>query len=265
MRLHEVNESLVNQLESITHDPCVSIIMRTDQKSFADRERIRLQLKNYIKQARHVMQSEYAHKDLRPVDDVLSSLAQSLDFDQLGAGLGIYVSPASTHLISFPVTVKERVIIGDRFDVDALKYCLPYMIHYVILVLSLQKSRCFNGYNNHINEVENLDFPIGYTDDFQKKRSSPFSFYNIEESKIDHARKIKYYRIIDDLLSNYLKGKSLILIGVDEHLGDYNAITKFTSDIIIQLRGNYDKSSLSAIRKLVWPHIEAYIDSTRQA
>ena len=49
---------------------------------------------------------------------------------------------------------------------------------------------------------------------------SPGSFYNDEESKVNEARLIQFFRDIENDLSNY-PSERLILMGVEEYLAMY--------------------------------------------
>ena len=254
-----MKKTILNQLKAQGQVPCISILVNTQQKSFGDREQIELRLKNSVKRAIQDVKSRYRDSDFQKLEKTLLEMSRSLDYSSMQAGIGLFVAPETSQIVSFPLPIEELVEVADEFNTDAIEKTLAHMKDYAVLALSMRKTRLFLGQGNHLDEIDNEDFPVGFADEFQKKRSSPYAFYSEEESKIDQARKNSFFRELDNRLITYLHNNPIVLIGVKEHISDFKSITKYKSQIIAELSGNYDKSRISEINRMVWPKVAEYL------
>jgi hypothetical protein len=68
-----------------------------------------------------------------------------------------------------------------------------------------------------------------------------------------------FYRAVDDAVAAVQKANSLplVLVGVERSLAFYQEVTRHAASIAGMLAGNHDKTSPSALGKLVWPVFES--------
>lgn len=256
--MEEITKITLNELLQQQGKPSVSITLSVDRKSFADKDKIRLELKNQIDLATKKLHQDYDENIIRKLIHSLDEMARQVDVNHLQKGIGIYVSPDFKKLVSFPFKVSNKVVIDPSFDIVDIQEMLNKMVDYTVLLLSKHKTRLFKGKGNRLEEINDSIFPMSFENEFQIHRTSPHSYYNEEESQVDQARVKAYFRKIDKMLDTHVKETPIVLIGVTQHLSEFKSISKHTQFIIAELTGNYDKASVHEISKMVWPEVEQY-------
>ncbi len=255
--MKKLEKSTLKELSEQKGNPCISLIVSTEIKSFTDKEKIQLKLKNNVKQLeKALLKDNYPQKIIDQLIQSLESLTEQFRPDHLQAGAGFYVSPGFAKLVSFPFPVKENIIINSSFDVSEIKDALDKMKGYLVLQLSKNKTGIYQGEGKTLNEINDDYFPRQFENEFQVHRTDPHSFYNDEESKIDQSRLESYFREVDQMLSPYLGDRPMIVLGVTKHLSSFRAVSKHKNLIIAEIEGNFDKQSLYEIAQKVWPKVE---------
>lgn len=257
-------EKILKELMEQKGDPCVSMIISTEMKSFADKEKIRIKFKNKIKLAARMLQVNGDKETPEKLIQSIKSLIKKIDMDSLLNGIGIYVSQSFEKVVLFPFPVKDKVTITDSFEVMAVRESLAKMIRYTVVVLNKNKVRVFIGKGKTLQEVNDEHFPLEFKDEFQVHRASTHSLYNNEESKIDRERIQSYFRKIDNLLGDYVKEDPIVILGVTKYLSDFRLVTKHGKLIIFELTGSFGKYTLYEITQLVWTEVENYLRKEKQ-
>lgn len=255
-----MKRAILTELLKPQDRPCISVVISTKQKSFTDREIQRIKFKNMLIQVTKELQKNYNTETTEKLTNSLKLLMEEVDTNHIESGIGFYVSTSFTKLVYFPLSVQDKITINSSFDVSDIEEALDKMIDYTVVLLSKNNTKLFKGKGNKLREIDDENFPRHFKDEFQVHRSSPHSFYNGEESKIDDIRVESYFRKVDKILANYLKKDSLVVIGVTEHISKFKSVSKHTNLIIAEIKGNYDKHSLYEITQKVLPEVDKYID-----
>ncbi len=263
--MKKLDKSTLQKLDAQTGDPCITIVIGTDVKSFADKEQIELKIKNAIKEISEELRENYDETKSKKLINKVKTLAQKIDLNRSYTGVGLYVTESFQELVSFPFPVSESIHVSNSFGVSEILDSYEKMIRYYVLALSKNETRLFRGAGNSVLEINDHNFPLRMEDEFQVSRKAPHSFYNDEESKVDQARMKSYFRKVEEQLGKYLKSEPLILLGVKENLSDFKSVSQYTDQIIAKLHGNFDRHSIRDIEQLVWPELESYLKEQQSA
>ena len=257
-----MDKALLNKISNQKGSPCVTMVVATSLKSFDDKEKIQLKIKNILKQLTEDLNKQYPQKTTKKITTSIQFLVNKVNFNHLKKGLGFYVSDNFSEIVSFPLDIKDKLLIHNSFDVTDIESTLDKMVDYAILLLGKNKTRFFSGTGNVLSELKNEHFPTTIDNDYEVYRSSPHSLYNGEESKIDRARVINFFRRIDQLIPVFAKDIPIVLLGTKSHLSEFKSISKHTKQFVGEVDGNYDKHSLHEISRLVWSEFEGYLNAT---
>lgn len=253
-------KAILKELRQQEAEPMLSIVVSTQVKSFAEKGKLKLKLKNGINEAARELKLNYDEETARKIINSTKSLAKKINLNHLENGIGLYVAPGFEKLISFPFSVEDKVVVDAAFEVSDIQETLDKMLEYSVVLLSRRMARLFTGSGNRVEEIENEHFPFYFENQFQVHRTAPHSFYNMEESDIDQARLDNYYRKIEQLIHPHVTGKPIILMGTIKSLGDFNSVSKSKHLILAELTGNFDKFKAHEVAAMVWPKVEKYIE-----
>jgi hypothetical protein len=249
---------LTELLDNQMGNTCVSILITTEIKSFTDKEKIKLKLKNRTNYIENKLYQKYNKEKADGLILSIKSLMDQIDLNHLKKGLGIYVSPNYSKLVFFPLPIEEKIIIDTSFEISDIIESLDKMIDYFIIALSKNSTKLYKGYGNSLFEINDENFPQHFENEFQISRTSPYSMYNDEESKFNEKQLDDYFRKIDKLLNLYTKNEPIVVLGVIEHISRFKLISKHQNNIIANFKGNFDKHTNHEIIEMIWPEIENY-------
>jgi len=252
-----MKKDLLKELSEQKGYPCISIILSTRLASFDDKEKIQLEVKNGITKVEKELKGKCGEDQIKKLVRKTKSLAERINLNHPGKGVGMFVSQNYNRLIYFPLPVKDKIIIDSSFEVRDVINNLNLLTPYHVLLLSKGNSKLFKGVGVELTEVIDEKFPYKYKEEFQLQRAHPGSFYNDEESKINQSRLERYFRQVDHLLGTYLESSPLILMGVQKYLSTYKGISNYQSLLIGDVAGSYDKHNVRDITQLILPVIEA--------
>ena len=252
-----MNELPLKELSGQRGNPCISVILSTRLKSFDDKERIKLKLKNALGKVRKKLKDKFDEDLSDNLFRRVSSVCGKIDLRHPHNGVGVYVSGNYSNLIYFPLPVRDRIIIDSSFEIRDIMANLKLLSPYMVLLLNKRKSRLYKGSGVELTEVSDGHFPLEYKDDLLLKKSPP-GFPFTEESRVNQARMEKYFRQVDHALKSHLTGNPLVLVGLQKHLYTFKSVSRFVSMVIGELSGNHDRLKSHEIARQVFPIIEAW-------
>jgi hypothetical protein len=254
-------------------DICVSIIMPTHRTS-PGRRSDPVQLEKTIRQAKLQLQDKYNDTVIASHLQAIDYLYEQIDFMHNGAGIGLFVSQNVKKLIHFFFPVKERVTIGDSFDVRDLLYELYYDIPYLVLMVSQKEARLFNGRLNNVTEVTDGHFPKKNDAEYEYNRPSRGSFYvghsfvkefEKDKSISEEIRLKAFFREADELLNSYLNnGVPLIVTGENKDQVYFSEETRHVQNIACNIPGNYSTFNEHDLGTLTWKAMKLFLDNKKE-
>ena len=246
---------------------CVSIIVPTHSLG-QDRQGDRKAIQEAVAEAKQAVL--YEREDYLSTIDYL---LQQIDFNTAKEGIGIFVSPNIRILIKFPFPVKKKIVVNKFFHLQDLLYIENYCMPYYLLDISKKEIHLFRGIMDQFEEIQNKNFPRKIHEEYEytkPSRSSSHAGYahvkgfEKDKSEVEHIRLKKVFREADRCLSEYLTGKTpLLLCGPERDISLYKFVTKHEHNIITSISDNYRGADFHDLELLSWLQIKSYVDNQK--
>jgi hypothetical protein len=149
----------LKELKDIISESCITIILNTHRTS-PDNKKDAITLKNLIKDAEERLFADEHKRDAKQLVERLKYLEAKIDHSHNLESLILFVNEDISEYTRLPVAVEERVVIDHTFATRDLVRALHIETNYYVLVLSQQKVRLIEAFNDKVvEEIGNL-FPI---------------------------------------------------------------------------------------------------------
>ncbi len=249
----ELDSGTEEILHAVKYMPCVSIIMPFEPK-MALKSELEYKLKLAVGKVDSELMASYTEDKALSVLLKLRALIKSLDYNTYKKSIAIFVSPVVEKVFYLDISVEEKIIIDDSFEIRDLVYSKKEMHKYLVLVLSAQKTRIFLGNTvTFVRIVSNVPSHIAaYKNDIPERVANFSDPSDRKEVMLD-----KFLRHTDDGLSILLKAYPLPLfvIGADRVIGHFKKITHNEKRILGYVHGNYEEATEEELRKALEPLI----------
>jgi len=239
--------------DALHRRPAVSIIL-----PFEPKMNLKSELMYALKVAADKVKREMARK--YPADmcvlvmQKLRALISNLNFNTHKKSIAIYVSPLFEKILYLDISVEERVIVDDTFEIRDLVYSKKQLHKYLVLLLSGKESRIYLGNSStFVRIVSNVAGSINaYIHDAPERVSN---FSGIAERK--QVLMDKFLHQIDNNLDLVLNAYHLPLfvMGTKRISGHFRKLTKHASAVIEYVHGNYDETSVDQVKKKLEPFV----------
>lgn len=150
---------ILKNVKNLSSECCVTILLNT-HRTVPDNQKDPIVLKNLIKQAGTRLAEECNPAKAPVFVKKLEELADSIDHRHNLESLILFVNEQVAEYTRLPIHVDERVVIDETFATRDLIRSMNEETAYYILVLSRDKARLIQAYNDRVI-AENTDiFPI---------------------------------------------------------------------------------------------------------
>lgn len=190
----------LKQLKNIRSENCVTIILNT-HRTHPDNAKDAITLKNLCKEAETRLLAEDSKGAARKLIQRVEELASTIDHTQNLESLVLFVNEEVSEYTRLPIEVENRVVIDQTFATRDLVRALHLQANYFVLVLSQQKVRLIEAFNEKVVEEEMATFPIENTElhSTSKEEASNASrqtqliaeFFNRVDKEVNKVRKDK--------------------------------------------------------------------------
>jgi len=188
----------LKKLKNIISESCVSIILNT-HRTKPDNQKDAILLKNLVKEAENRLLEDEDKRYAQMLIQKLQTLESQIDHNFNLESLILYVNEDLAEYVRLPIPVEDRVVIDHTFSTRDLVRSLHLETGYYILVLSQQKTRLIEAYNDKVvTEVED-PFPIENTQFYttsgvkssnaSKQTNLIGEFFNRIDKEVNHIRK----------------------------------------------------------------------------
>jgi hypothetical protein len=259
-----------NELRNNKTIPCISIIVPTHRTS-PERTVDPLEIKKAVENAKKLLGAKYGGNgvDTSKVLGLLDELTMNIDYLHNSEGIGLFVSPSISQIVKFPFPVKERIIIGDSFEIRDVLYLENSMRSFYVLSITEKDLRLFRGNGEVLQEIHDKNFPVHIVEEYEYARpnianSYGFGLKNTEKDKsiVEEERLIAEMKKADKKLGEYLKeDKPLLINGVTKELGYFMKISTHKKNIKGKVLGNYSYADSSELGKLAYEEIKSFLDA----
>lgn len=262
-----MSTSDIQQLLFEKETPCISILIPTYRYA-NDRKQNHTTILKAIRKAKELLTHSQSNQEIMELlRSKLEAIEKQLDYIRLQEGLGIFVSQNISRILLFPIPVKEKIVLSNRFALHDLYYLSQLLQPYYLLALSKKRVPLFRCEGRHLQEIRNDDFPKQYSEEYEYAYPSLGSstgpgIKNVEGEKsiVAEGRQIDFIRQVDHGMEKYLKNNTPLLIaGVDEELANFNHTTRHSKNVIGMIRGNYVVDALHMLSDLAWIKVNEHI------
>ncbi|HTO14813.1 MAG TPA: hypothetical protein VLZ83_03545 [Edaphocola sp.] len=151
---------IVRLVKDLSSDCCVSIILNT-HRTHPENVQDAINLKNLVKEAETRINNECKESNKgKMLIEKLNQLANSIDHRHNLESLVLYVNDKIAEYERLPIEVTPRVVIGDTFATRDLLRALHKEASYYVLVLSRDRARLIEAFNDKVVREEQTIFPM---------------------------------------------------------------------------------------------------------
>jgi Bacterial archaeo-eukaryotic release factor family 3 len=240
-------------MEAIHYRPAVSIIMPFEPKMNLKTE-LTHSLKTATDKVEQELQENYPDEMSSIVMHRLRDILKSLNFNTNKKSIAIYVSPVFEKVLYLDISVEEKIIIDESFEIRDLVYSKKQMHKYLVLLLSGKESRMYLGNSKSFVRIvsDTPESVYGYMNDAPEKVAN---FSDMSERK--EIIMEKFLRHIDKALDIILNSYHLPLfvLGTERIMGHFKKITKHSGAVIEYVQGNYEESPVQELKEILEPFI----------
>lgn len=167
----------LKELKDIISESCVTIILNTHRTS-PDNKMDSLTLKNLIKEAEERLFADEKKRDAKQLVERLKDLESQIDHNHNLESLILFVNEDVAEYTRLPIAVENRVVIDHTFATRDLVRALHFEANYYVLVLSQQKVRLIEAFNDKVVAETGNSFPIENT-----------QFYSTNKAELSNANR----------------------------------------------------------------------------
>lgn len=209
-------ETKLKELKNVRAENCVTIILNT-HRTLPDNKKDAIQLKNLIKDAESKLQTVCDQKTAEHLTAKINDLANTINHRHNLESLILFVNEQVSEFVRLPITVGDRVVVGNRFAMRDLIRGLHNQTNYYVLVLNKDEARLIEASNDKVAKECGFPFP------FQNQLSQ--TSFKAEPSDAGRIRNLtsEFFNQVDKVVNKVHKDNPFpILISTDEqHYNDY--------------------------------------------
>ncbi|MFB0947886.1 MAG: hypothetical protein QMB24_17335 [Spirosomataceae bacterium] len=188
----------LKELKDTVSENCVTIILNTHRTS-TDNKKDSLTLKNLIKEAEERLNAKEEKQKAQQLIKSLRDLEAEINHNYNLESLILFVSEDTARYSRLPILVENRVVIDRTFATRELVRALHHETSYYVLLISQQKSRLIEAFNDKVVSEVSDSFPIENTALYatdkaeaanaKRQRNLLAEFFNRVDKKVNEVRK----------------------------------------------------------------------------
>jgi hypothetical protein len=248
-----VTQEIKEVMEAVHYRPAVSVIMPFEPKMSLKTELIH-SLKTAADKVERDLLENYPGELGALVMQKLRAIIKDLNFTTHKKSIAIYVSPVFEKILYLDITVEEKIIVDESFEIRDLVYSKKQLHKYLVLLLSNKVSRIYLGNTQTFVRIvsDTPESVSAYVNDVPE-RVANFS----DKSERKEIMMDKFLLHIDNSLDIILNAYHLPLfvVGAERVLGHFKKLSKHTAAVIDYVHGNYEEATIPELKKLLEPYI----------
>lgn len=250
----------LKKLKAVRSQSCVTILLNTHRTS-PDNQKDPIALKNLVKEAEERLLETEDKRQARNLIERLNNLASGINHTYNLESLALFVNEDVAEFIRLPISVRDRVIIDETFATRDLIRAIHLETNYYILVLSRQKARLIEAFNDKVVREISENFPMENDQETTDREDLSIS------SKITR-RQAEFFNQVDKEVHRIWKEDPLpVMIGTDQ--ANYPEYLKVADNKKIYLDYNLnsirENESAQAIVANAWNILEDKVRKRNQA
>lgn len=256
--------------------PCLSLYQPT-HRQHPDNLQDPIRFRNLVKELEESLRQKYPKREVEPLLEPFHALADDEVFwNHTAEGLAVLSAPDMfrVYLLQRPVT--ELVVAADSFHTKPLMRITQSTDHYVVLGLSRNSFKLFEGNRDSLLEVKLSDHAAQTANEMLDKdtdsREGAHRAYgpagdaawqgtDVKQSLGDRDTE-QFFRSVDQAVMQRYGGKSggmnVILAALPEHHNLFRSVSKNPQLLKEALDVNPDAMSLDQLRERAWQLVQPY-------
>jgi len=250
-----LSRSELKSLQAHRDYPSVSILAPTHRTAPSNKQDP-IKVKNLVRKAIHGLHGEFGKREVAAVVNNLRQLVRDVDWEHTLDGLALFAGRERSAAVSLPFRVKPRAAIDETFATRDLVYAYNRAAPYRVLVLS-HNCRLYDAWTTVLDEHAAKPFPMAHRGPGGASKLPGGPGINRSAVRDDATR--AFFRTVDDAVTAVQKSDPLplVAVGVERNLAFYREVASQPKAVVGMLAGNHDRTSPSALGKLVWPVFES--------
>lgn len=242
----------LNVLLTQRGNTCVSIILPL-AKYGPEREQNKRLIEQAIQKAEQLWQERYPERSPQPWLFRILQLKEKMDPVHPPQSIGLFVSEEVQLACPFPFLTKEKIVIGNSFEIRDLVKKKQDDQPYLLLTLTFQKAKLYQGHYTHLTPLRQTGLTGIFKESYEYNRPSRSTSYagqahvkSFEREKHDilSKRATQHFQKIDEIVRRYLANHTPVVIVADrESLSLYEKVS--TIDPTLLLLQEKDPAHLS--------------------
>lgn len=273
-------------MNSLTHDypavllrneeaPCLSLYQPT-HRQHPDNVQDPIRFRNLVKEMGESLRQKYPKREIAPLLEPFEALADNKAFwNHTADGLAVLSAPGMFRAYHLQRPVTELVVVADSFHTKPLMRITQSADHYMVLGLSRNSFKVYEGNRDSLLEVQPFDDTaqtadqmLGKDDDSREGAhraygpagDAAWQGTDVKQALGDRDTE-KFFRAVDQyLMQRYGKSGSMgiILAALPEHHHLFRSVSKNSMLLKEALDVHPDAMSLDALRERAWQLIQPY-------
>ncbi len=244
-------KDILKKLKDASSGCCVTLILTT-HRTFPDHENDVILLKNMVGEAQSRLERECDSKVSTILADRLSRLASSIDHRYNLECLVLFVNEHIAEYVKLPIGVEDRIVVGKTFATRDLIRALHKEKDYFILVLSRDKARLIEAFNDKVVQEIEGDFPVENTSQYPRQ-SAEAAIASRRTNLIQEFFNSVDKRLIEVINENPLP---VVICAEESNYHQYLKIADRKEVIVGHLPGNRMEEKAHHIVDAVWPIVQ---------
>jgi Bacterial archaeo-eukaryotic release factor family 3 len=248
-----VTQEIKEVIEAVPYRPAVSVIMPFEPK-MSLKTTLAHSLKHAAEKVEQELLENYPGELGMLVMQKLRAIIKDLNFNTHKKSIAIYVSPVFEKVLYLDISVEEKIIVDESFEIRDLVYSKKQLHKYLVLLLGNKVSRIYLGNTETFVRIvsDTPEHVYAYVNEVPE-RVANFS----DKSERKEIMMDKFLHHIDKSLDIILNAYHLPLFvaGAEKMLGHFKKLSKHTAAVIDYVHGNYEEATLPELKKILEPHI----------
>jgi hypothetical protein len=194
----------------------------------------------------------------------LDQLANQFTLDYARDGVGIYISPKVSGVVSFPFPVQERIVVNDSFVTRDLRYLQQLTEPYSVAAIGKKQIRLYSARGDVLTEITDGNFPLTFEDEYEYARPAPSFGHSRQEMAEEKSTMVKvrtqsFFREASTSIARAMGATPLPLIvaGTVESIADFRQ--QDTAELIRgEVVGSFDEYNFQELRSRAFQSFLAY-------
>jgi hypothetical protein len=240
-------------LGAVHYRPAVSIIL-----PFEPKMSLKTALSHALEMAADKVERELQENYPADVEVMmmqkLRTIIKNLNFNTHKKSIAIFLSPVFEKVLYLDISVEEKIIIDESFEIRDLVYSRKQLHKYLVMQISNSNYRIYLGNSEtFIRIVSNTPEPtVTYIHDVPERVAN---FSDKNEQKEIMLDKFLHHadNALDIILQNYKL--PLFVMGVDRVLGHFKKLTRHGGMVIEYIHGNFEDMTIPDLKQVLKPYI----------